>query len=95
MTKRKPKSMLLGGTLKLDLSEIASRIIDEHGELVAEGYKLKTPVTVTVRRDSTLTLPVVYIKRVAATRGFGKRGWYIETSLGRMFGVGPAEEPAS
>ena len=87
MTRRKAHPLLIGGTLKLDLSEIAARIIDEHGELVAEGYKLMTPVTVAIRRDTTLTLPIIYTKRVAATRGFGKRGWYIETSVGRMFGI--------
>jgi len=92
MTRRKSHPMLLGGTLELDISRIAARIIDEHGELVADGYTLKTPVTVTIRRDTTLTLPIVYTKRFAGRSGHVRRGWMIETSVGGMFGAPPSED---
>lgn len=88
MTKRKsPYLVVLGARITVNVEPIAARIISDHASLLAEGYRLKTPVTVSVRKDGRVTIPLIYARRRQG--GWSRVGEKISVYAGALFGVGP------
>lgn len=90
MTKSKPTPYpyILGGSLTIDVAFFAPKMIDEHADLTAKGYVLKSPVTAAIRKDGTLAVPFRYTRKSGTKSGaiIDRTGWTVTVYAGGLFG---------
>ncbi|MBI2235406.1 MAG: hypothetical protein HYU60_00350 [Magnetospirillum sp.] len=91
MSKKSPYGMVVGGSLTLDLLPSAQKVVEDHAQLLADGYVLKTPVTVRILKDGTTKVPFTYKRKFADRSGWETASWTVTVYAGWFFGKGPQQ----
>ncbi|MDR3437155.1 hypothetical protein [Telmatospirillum sp.] len=86
-SKKNPYRAVLSARIVIDAEVIAAKIFDDHAQLLAEGYELRSPVIVSMRKDGTISLPLIYSRKVGARTE--RESLKIDGYAGWFFGKGP------